>query len=162
MDAMVPAAPAPITATRFVMAHPTYTTHRPPCVVRERQLPGSASPHSFVVMRRHRLFRGWAVLWAVLQFAQPAAVTLGDSRLERESAGGPLTHVESASGKACRPIHPANCALCQFVSHTSALADDSAAVTVVAEASPAPPPVRQARVSAVLARLSLARAPPRA
>ena len=111
-------------------------------------------------MRRCGFFRGWAVVWAVLQFALPAAVTLGDSRLERESGGGPLTHVESASGKACRPAHPANCALCQFVSHTSVLPADSGTPTFVAAASPTPPPAAQTRVSAVLARLSLARAPP--
>jgi hypothetical protein len=113
-------------------------------------------------MRRHRLFRSWAVLWAVLQFALPAAVTTGDARLERDGAGGAVAHVESASGKACRPVHPSNCALCQFVSHASALPDDSGALTIVAAASPTPPPAAQMRVSAVLARLSLARAPPRA
>jgi hypothetical protein len=111
-------------------------------------------------MRRCRVFRGWSVLWAVLQFALPAAVTIGDARLERESTGESITHVESASGKACRPVHPSNCALCQFVSHTSALAGDSGASTIVAAASPTPPPSAQTRVSAVLARLSLARAPP--
>ena len=111
-------------------------------------------------MRRRRLFRGWGVLWAVLQFALPAAVTLGDARLERDSGGGALTHVESASGKACRPAHPANCALCQFVTHTSALAHDSGAPTLVTAAAPTPSPAAQTRASAVLARLSLARAPP--
>ena len=111
-------------------------------------------------MRLSRWFRGWGILWAVLQFALPAAVTIGDARLERESVGLTLTHVESASGKACRPVHPANCALCQFVTHTSALADDSGAPTLVTAASPTPPSAAQTRASAVLARLSLARAPP--
>jgi hypothetical protein len=111
-------------------------------------------------MRHRRFFRGWAVLWAVLQFALPAAVTLGDAHLERESAGGPATHVESGSGKSCRPVHPANCALCQFVSHTSALPDESGALAIVAAASPTPPPAVQTRTPDVLARLSLARAPP--
>jgi hypothetical protein len=113
-------------------------------------------------MHRRPFFRGWAVLWAVLQFALPAAVSSGDARLERESAGGAFAHVESASGKACRPVHPGHCALCQFVSHTSVLPDDSGAPAIVAEASPTPSPATQMRVPAVLARLSLARAPPRA
>ncbi|MFL5607465.1 MAG: hypothetical protein ACJ8AD_13530 [Gemmatimonadaceae bacterium] len=113
-------------------------------------------------MRRRPFFRGWAVLWAVLQFALPAAVSLGDARLERESAEGPRTHVEAASGNACRPVHAADCALCQFVSHTGALPHAASAPTIVAAAAPTPPPAAQTRVSAVLARLSLARAPPQA
>jgi hypothetical protein len=112
-------------------------------------------------MRRRPFFRGWAVLWAVLQFALPAAVSSSDARLERVSADGAFAHAESTSGKACRPVHPAHCALCQFVSHTSVLPDDSGAPTIVAEASPTPSPAAHTRVPAVLARLSLARAPPR-
>jgi hypothetical protein len=63
-------------------------------------------------MRRRPFLRGWAVLWTALQFALPAAVNLADARLEGESAGGAVTHVEAASGRTYRPVHPAKCALC--------------------------------------------------
>jgi hypothetical protein len=113
-------------------------------------------------MRRRQVFRSWAVAWAVLQFALPAAVTVGDARVERDSVGGATAHVESASGKACRPVHRADCALCQFVSHFAATANESAAPTIVAAVHPPQPLAARSCTSAVLARLSLPRAPPRA
>jgi hypothetical protein len=116
--------------------------------------------HSFVRMRRGRLFRGWAVLWAVLQFALPAAVANGDARLDRESAGLVVAHVESGTSQACGFVHPASCALCQFVSHATALPHASGSPAIVAVASPRPQPAALSRAPAVLARLSLARAPP--
>jgi hypothetical protein len=70
-------------------------------------------------MRRRWGFRGWAIVWAVLQFALPAAASVADARLERESAGV-QAHVESRTEASCRPVHPAECALCQLVWRTSA------------------------------------------
>jgi hypothetical protein len=113
-------------------------------------------------MRQGWGFRGWAIVWAVLQFALPAAVTIGDARLERESAGGSRTHVESASSVACRPAHAADCALCQLVSHAAAPAHSSAASTIVAAVCAPLPSTASSRASAGPARPSLARAPPRA
>src|SRR4051794_5291151 len=77
-------------------------------------------------MRRRRGFRGWAIVWAVLQFALPAAATYADARLERETASAPGAHVEAHTGSACRPEHPAECGLCQVVTRTSAPATPQA------------------------------------
>ena len=71
-------------------------------------------------MRRRWGFRGWAIVWAVLQFALPAAATYADALLERDSASAQIAHVESGSGDDCRPVHAAECALCQLVSRGSA------------------------------------------
>jgi hypothetical protein len=101
------------------------------------------------------------MVWAVLQFALPAAVTIGDARLERDSAGAAIAHVEAAPGVGCRPAHPADCALCQFVSHCFAPTSEPAAPAIVAAVRPPLPSAVRSRASAVLARLSLARAPPR-
>ena len=77
-------------------------------------------------MRRRSGFRGWAIVWAVLQFALPAAATLADARLQRDAASAERTHVESRSDAACRPLHPEECALCQLVSRSSAPMHDAA------------------------------------
>ncbi|NUO94297.1 MAG: hypothetical protein HOQ30_18310, partial [Gemmatimonadaceae bacterium] len=65
-------------------------------------------------MRRRWGFRGWAMVWAVLQFALPAAATFADARLERQGVGAE-SHAESRSDASCRPVHAAECALCQLV-----------------------------------------------
>ena len=77
-------------------------------------------------MRRRWGFRGWAIVWAVLQFALPAAATYADAMLERESASAQTAHVESGSSDTCRPVHPAECALCQLVSREAAPTADAA------------------------------------
>lgn len=112
-------------------------------------------------MRRRWGFRGWAIVWAVLQFALPAAATVADALLERESGSTQLAHVESPSNGACRPVHPAECALCQFVSRS--FTPTSAAPSwcdVLGVVEQAPIAERRHRALGGLARLSLARAPP--
>jgi hypothetical protein len=56
------------------------------------------------------------MLWAVLQFALPAAATTADAHVERESRLQ-VVHVESDSTSGCRPVHAAECALCQLITH---------------------------------------------
>jgi hypothetical protein len=101
------------------------------------------------------------MLWAVLQFALPAAATYADARLEREGASAQGPHAESQSEASCRPVHPTECALCQLVSRTStpAVQDAGAPEIVIA--------IEQARVGegpwralSGTSRLALARAPP--
>jgi hypothetical protein len=89
-------------------------------------------------MRRRWGFRGWAMVWAVLQFALPAAATLADARLERQGVGVEA-HAESRSDASCRPVHPAECALCQLVLRAFAPAAGQAAVAVVARVAARPP-----------------------
>jgi hypothetical protein len=112
-------------------------------------------------MRRRWGFRGWAILWAVLQFALPAAATFADARLEREGATAQGPHVESQSEASCRAVHPAECALCQLVSRAStpAVQDAGAPEIVIAVAQPLVGE-RPWRALSGTTRLALARAPP--
>lgn len=71
-------------------------------------------------MRRNAVYRGWAVLWAVLQFALSSVVTFADARLERESARAPGAHIEETASATCHASHPDECALCQFLSRAAA------------------------------------------
>jgi hypothetical protein len=111
-------------------------------------------------MRRRWGFRGWAIVWAVLQFALPAAATLADARLERDGADA-QAHVEAQSEASCRPVHPAECALCQLVWRTSVPAAGPACVAAVVRV--VVPPAIADRPWGTLggtAELALARAPP--
>jgi hypothetical protein len=111
-------------------------------------------------MRKWGGFRVWAIVWAVLQLALPPVATFADARLERESEAYGAAHVESSSSATCRPIHAAECALCQFVSHTSALADGAPGPIVVpAETLPPTAPWIGSATSA-LSQLRPARGPP--
>jgi hypothetical protein len=67
-------------------------------------------------MSRRRSFRRWAVLWAVLQFALPAAASYADALLERSGVVAAQIHVEANSTKDCPPVHSAECGLCQVLS----------------------------------------------
>jgi hypothetical protein len=111
-------------------------------------------------MRRNGFFSGWAILWAVLQFALPAAVTLADAELQRESARGPGAHVESTSDASCRPSHPGECALCQLVSRAAAPGHGPTLPEVGLVAGHACASPLEGRVPRGLTRVSLPRAPP--
>jgi hypothetical protein len=89
-------------------------------------------------MRRRWGFRGWAMVWAVLQFALPAGATLADARLERQSVGAEA-HAESRSDASCRPVHSAECALCQLVLRASAPAAGQASLAAVVQVVARPP-----------------------
>jgi hypothetical protein len=111
-------------------------------------------------MRRRWGFRGWAVMWAVLQFALPAAATLADARLERQSVGA-QAHVESRSEATCRPIHPSECALCQLVLRVAGAAAGQASVVAVVRVAARPPIANRAWEALAHPTGSLlARAPP--
>lgn len=112
-------------------------------------------------MHRRWGFRAWAIVWAVLQFALPAAASYADARVERESASSQGSHAESRSNASCRQVHSAECALCQVVSRTSALAEQDhacpAIVSVIEQ-----PVIADHRWAAITGptQLALARAPP--
>jgi hypothetical protein len=112
-------------------------------------------------MRRRWGFRGWAIVWAVLQFALPAAATYADARLERDASAAQVAHVESGSSDGCRPVHPAECALCQLVSRGSAPTASAPSWRDVAGIVEQPPIEELAQCATDgLQRSSLARAPP--
>jgi hypothetical protein len=112
-------------------------------------------------MRRRWGFRGWAIVWAVLQFALPTAAAFADARLERESVTARGSHAESRSDASCHRVHPTECALCQVVSRASAPSVQGhscpAIVSVIEQVVIAERPWRALAGSA---RLALARAPP--
>jgi hypothetical protein len=110
-------------------------------------------------MRRPRVFRIWALIWAVLQVALPIGASLADARLEQES-GQARAHVESSTRSTCHAVHSDNCALCQVVGQAASTADSPRCPDVAREV---PLPVVATRVerdSRMLALLAPARAPP--
>lgn len=101
------------------------------------------------------------MLWAVLQFALPAAASTADAHQERESRAQ-LAHVESTSTSSCRPAHAAACAFCQILSQSFAQPAGSPPPAIVA-ALPCPAATESlSPASASRGRLPLARAPPTA
>lgn len=105
-------------------------------------------------------WRAFALFWAVLQFALPSVALLADLRLERDSQQALGAHVESGSTKACRPVHPDECALCQVLSRTAAPEPATAlpAIAAFVRSSATLPIARLATRSAATAQLP--RAPP--
>ena len=76
-------------------------------------------------MTRHTtVVRYLAVFWATLQLAAPGMSAIADGRLARESAGGPVTHVEATTSASCPVVHSLDCALCRYLSISSS--NDSA------------------------------------
>ncbi|HEX6631920.1 MAG TPA: hypothetical protein VF048_12555 [Gemmatimonadaceae bacterium] len=105
--------------------------------------------------------RWWAIAWAVLQFALPAAASYADAGIERSSTP-PASHIESGTTADCPPVHSADCGVCQLLSHQNATAPATCALPVVASrigvanATPLADPGDALRFDAP------ARAPPRA
>lgn len=98
-------------------------------------------------------------MWAVLQFALPGIAVVADARLERDSVQAGA-HVESGSTKACRPVHPDECALCQAVSRIASPGQAPAlpAIATVVRPSATLPVARLATRATATAELP--RAPP--
>lgn len=63
------------------------------------------------------LARFLTLLVAVSQLAAPSLASIADAALERESERSPraAAHVESHGSPQCPRLHPADCALCQFL-----------------------------------------------
>jgi hypothetical protein len=111
-------------------------------------------------MRRTGGFRVWAIMWAVLQLALPPAATIADARLERESEALGETHVESSSLATCRPVHAAECALCQIVSSAAAPSERAPCPPVTPAVTRPPAAAPSASATSALSHLPPARAPP--
>jgi hypothetical protein len=101
------------------------------------------------------------VLLAALQLVGAGAAAIADARLEAasRSAVAPV-HVEDHSSTRCPRVHPADCALCQFV--TRALATPPKAPPIPAALAIRTPVETERPVTAAhaIARLPLSRAPP--
>jgi hypothetical protein len=111
-------------------------------------------------MRRHRTWRAFALLWAVLQFALPSVALHADVRLERESRQAAGAHVEAGTTTACRPVHPDQCALCQVLTRTGTPTQAATLPCIAAVVRPSPTlPVAGLTTLAATAA-ELPRAPP--
>jgi hypothetical protein len=111
-------------------------------------------------MRRTLTCRTFAMLWAVLQFALPSVAMLADVRLERDSQQAPGAHIESGSTKACHPVHPDECALCQVLSRTATPAATPALPAIAAVVRPSARRAIARPASRAPATAELPRAPP--
>jgi hypothetical protein len=110
------------------------------------------------VTQRSRFVRSVWLAFAALQLALPGAAALADANLD--SAGAQeRAHIESHSTTACARVHPADCALCRFL--TTALAAGTAAAVPTSDAAPRSTPVIALRHPAsALVVLPRSRAPP--
>ena len=106
--------------------------------------------------------RTLALTWGVLQFALPLAILFVDAESAAASATQVKVHVEATDTKTCAPVHTDECALCRFLSQSSApIARESLPVVVAAATFPATDAPRVSCAAAVQ-RLPDSRAPPRA
>jgi hypothetical protein len=118
-----------------------------------------ANPGSMSVMRRpSRALRLTSLAFAAVQLALPAAATLADARLELATRNLPA-HVEHVRD-GCARVHPADCALCQFLAfHVAGVARVSLARSPADQAMPTQSQVKAPRAS-VVTHLPHQRAPP--
>jgi hypothetical protein len=105
-------------------------------------------------------WRVFALFWAALQFALPSAVLLADVRLERDSQQALGAHVESGVTKACRPVHPDACALCQVLSRAAAPEQPTVLPTIAAIVRPSSSRAIARLTTRAAAAAGLPRAPP--
>lgn len=67
-----------------------------------------------------RALRALALSWAVLQFALPMVVLFTDASSAVAAVDSDRGHVESAGETNCRAPHTDECALCRFLSNSTA------------------------------------------
>jgi hypothetical protein len=111
-------------------------------------------------MHRTAAWRAFATLWAILQFVLPGAALLADARLERDTVRSPGSHIESKTTSACRPVHPDECALCQFLSRAAAPSESPALPAIAQQVSPVSTSPVPRHVARDLADVGQPRAPP--
>ena len=112
-------------------------------------------------MSLRRAVRGWTLLWALLQFALPAAATYADAMLEREGVGAPIAHVEADGTAGCPAVHPADCAICHLVQSRITGASAPSCIPAFTIRRPAQHDTHADRPTTVaIGRVHLPRAPP--
>jgi hypothetical protein len=82
-------------------------------------------------MRLRRVTRALLAAVAIVQMAVPVLAVVADARLIADG-GAPQVHIEEHTHKSCRPVHPDDCVLCQFLTHFSAPRGSAPAVPVAA------------------------------
>jgi hypothetical protein len=66
-------------------------------------------------MQLSRFARFITLLLAAIQFAAPAVASVAEGAFSRRVAD-PQSHVEEYGQNKCTPAHPADCAICRFLS----------------------------------------------
>ena len=108
--------------------------------------------------RRSRFVRSVWLAFAALQLALPGAAALADATLDIAGAHE-RAHIESHSTAACARVHPADCALCRFL--TTALAAGTATSVPTSDAVPRSAPlVTLSHPACAVLLLPRSRAPP--
>lgn len=110
------------------------------------------------VTRRSRFVRSVWLAFAALQLVLPGAAALADATLDIASAHA-RPHIESHSTAACARVHPADCALCRFLT-TALAAGTAAAVPTSAAALHVAPLVTLSHPASAVVLLPRSRAPP--
>ena len=111
-------------------------------------------------MHRTAAWRTFATFWAILQIVLPGATLLADARLERDAARSPGAHIESTTTSACRPAHPDECALCQFLSRAAAPSESPALPAIAQQVRPVSTSPVPRHATRDLADVGQPRAPP--
>jgi len=110
------------------------------------------------VKPRSRFVRSTWLAFAALQLVLPGAAALADATLDMAGAHE-RAHVESHSTTACARVHPADCALCRFL--TTALAAGTATTVPTSDAAPRSTPlVSLRRPASAVVLLPRSRGPP--
>lgn len=108
--------------------------------------------------RLSRLTRCLTLLFAAMQIATPAFVSVADGARDR-SVREEGSHVEQFGQNACTPPHSADCAACRFLSGN--VGDVSPTVSMFVSTDVAPAPGRLVAVGSAAARDGFnSRAPP--
>jgi hypothetical protein len=109
-------------------------------------------------MPRSPFVRSVWLTFAALQLVLPGAAALADATLDIAGAHE-RAHIESHSTAACARVHPADCALCRFL--TTALAVGTAVPVPTSDAAPRSTPlVALTHPASAVILLPRSRAPP--
>jgi hypothetical protein len=87
------------------------------------------------------------LLFAAMQFAAPAVLSVADGSLAREGRTS-TSHIEEVGGKQCRAPHSEDCLVCRFLSATHGVAAAAALAPLTQEIAPASTPVASLAASA--------------
>lgn len=112
-------------------------------------------------MRRlRRSFRLFALCAAAFQLVLPPTVAFADAIVQRTDGSPEAVHIESHGHKGCHPGHPADCILCQTLTHWSAPVPHEAALLHAAGRAPMEPVAVTACRSRTPFRTPHSRGPP--
>ena len=69
-----------------------------------------------------------ALAFAILQLVSPTLVVIADGSSIRDAVAESIAHVESTSSDNCPRVHAPDCALCRYLSGTTASLSDASIV----------------------------------